>query len=85
MRAIADSIVLADSEKKLDHVSACAPTMANFPNPLGSTNPYFPLIVDYQWTLEGEDDDAEVEALLTVLDETRLIDGVLARVIEERE
>ncbi|MHC4342801.1 MAG: hypothetical protein ACYSX0_21630, partial [Planctomycetota bacterium] len=46
---------------------------------------YFPLIVGYQWTLEGEDDGLAVEALLTVLPETRLIDGVLARVIEERE
>jgi hypothetical protein len=78
-------ITLSDSEKKLDHVTACAPTGANFPNPLNSTNPYFPLIVGYQWTLEGEDDGAAVEALLTVLPGTRLIDGVLARVIEERE
>jgi hypothetical protein len=82
---IDDSIVLADSEKKLDHVTICEPTGANFPTPLTSTNSYFPLIVDYQWTLEGEDDEAEVRALITVLDETRLIDGVLARVIEERE
>lgn len=31
-------IMLAGSEKKLDHLTTCAPTAANFPNPLGSTN-----------------------------------------------
>ncbi|MEJ2152751.1 MAG: hypothetical protein P8Y29_07345 [Gemmatimonadota bacterium] len=78
-------IALSDSEKKLDHVAICAPTMANFPNPLVSTNPYFPITPGYQWTLEGEEDGEEIEALITVLNETRLIDGILARVIEERE
>ena len=47
-------IALSDSEKKLDHLTICAPTAANFPNPLNSTNPYFPLTMGYQWTLEGE-------------------------------
>ena len=78
-------IALSDSEKKLDHVTACAPTEANFPDPLNSTNPYFPLTVGYQWTLEGEDDGVAVRALLTVLKKTRTIDGFEAAVIEERE
>jgi hypothetical protein len=82
---IDEPIALSDTEKKLDHVAACAPTPENFPNPLNSTNPYFPLDVGYQWTLEGEEDELAVEALLTVLNETRMIDGIPARVIEERE
>lgn len=80
-----EPLVLQDSEKKLDHLSICSPTAANFPSPLTSTNPYFPIVVDYQWTLEGEEDGEPVELLMTVLDETRLIDGVVTRVVEERE
>jgi hypothetical protein len=78
-------LVLQASEKKLDHLSVCLPSAANFPSPLTSTNPYFPIIVGYQWTLEGEEDGAPVKLLMTVLDETRLIDGVTTRVVEERE
>lgn len=78
-------IVLSDSGKKLDHITLCEPTAANFPTPLSSTNPYFPLTVGYQWTLEGEEDDLAVKALITVLPDTRTIDGIDAVVIEERE
>jgi hypothetical protein len=78
-------ITLADSEKKLDHLTACDPTAANFPNPLGSTNPYFPITVGYQWTVEGEEDGLAVKALLTVLPLTRTIDGIQAAILEERE
>lgn len=78
-------LVPQSSEKKLDHLTVCAPSAANFPSPLTSTNPYFPIIVGYQWTLEGEEDGVPVRALITVLDETRLIDGVVTRVVEERE
>ena len=78
-------ITLADSEKKLDHLAACDPTAANFPNPLVSTNPYFPITVGHQWTLEGEEDGLAVRALLTVLPLTRTIDGVQAAILEERE
>ncbi len=76
-----EPLVLQDSEKKLDHLSICAPTAANFPSPLTSTNPYFPIIVDYQWTLESDDE----LLIMTVLDETREIDGIMTRVVEERE
>jgi hypothetical protein len=78
-------ITLAYSAKKLDHLTACAPTAANFPNPLGSTNSYFPITAGYQWTLEGEEEGLAVKALLTVLPQTRTIDGIQARVLEERE
>lgn len=79
-----DPLELLDSEKKLD-IDLCAPTGANFPSPLTSTNPYFPLIVGYQYSLEGEEDGEPVALLMTVLDETRTIDGVMTRVVEERE
>lgn len=78
-------ITLADSEKKLDHLTACDPTEANFPNPLVSANPYFPITVGHQWTLEGEEDGLAVMALLTVLPLMRTIDGIDAAVLEERE
>lgn len=76
-----EPLALQDSEKKLDHLSICAPTAANFPSPLTSTNPYFPIVVDYQWTLESDDE----LLIITVLDETREIDGIMTRVVEERE
>jgi hypothetical protein len=80
-----EPLALQESEKKLDHLTICAPTVANFPSPLTSTNPYFPIVVDYQWTLEGEEDDVPVMLLMTVLDETREVDGIMTRVVEERE
>jgi hypothetical protein len=80
-----EPLVLQDSKKKLD-ISVCAPTPANFPSPLTSTNPYFPIEpVGSQWTLEGEEDGTSVKAVITVLNRTRMIDGVNTRVIEERE
>ena len=78
-------IAFAASEKKLDHLAACEPTTANFPSPLVSTNPYFPITVGYQWTLEGEEDGLAVMALLTVLPLTRTIDAIPAAILEERE
>lgn len=80
-----EPLALQDSEKKLDHLSICSPSAANFPSPLTSTNPYFPIILDYQWDLEGVEDDTSVRLLMTVLDETRLINGIMTRVVEERE
>ncbi|MGH7570540.1 MAG: hypothetical protein ACREMK_01680 [Gemmatimonadota bacterium] len=80
-----EPLALQDSEKKLD-ISICSPTTANFPSPLTSTNPYFPIApVGSEWTLEGEEDDASIELVMTILDRTRTIDGVETRVIEERE
>jgi hypothetical protein len=70
------------SHKKLD-LSVCDPDAGGFTTV--STNPYFPMEVGNQWTYEGEEDDVPVSLLITVLGETRLIDDVTTRVIEERE
>ena len=78
-------LVLQDSEKKLDHLTACAQTAQNFPSPLSSSNPYFPIDEGLQYTLEGEEDGAPIRLLLTLLDETREINGITTRVFEERE
>jgi hypothetical protein len=78
-------LVLQDSEKKLDHLTACAETAENFPSPLTSSNPHFPIDEGLQYTLEGEEDGVPVRLLLTMLDETREINGITTRVFEERE
>jgi hypothetical protein len=52
---------------------------------LASVNPYFPMAVGTRWTYEGDEDGEAVELQITVLDETRTIEGVTTRVIEERE
>ena len=53
------------------------------------THPYFPLWPGYSLVLEGEEEDEgevlEIEAILTVLPETEVVDGVRTRVFEERE
>lgn len=54
------------------------------------SNPYFPLWPGYALHFEGQEEDDEGElvdiaATLTVLPDTELVDGVLTRVIEERE
>ena len=85
LEGLNNPITFAGSEKKLDPLAACAPTAANFPSPLVSANPYFPITVGYQWTLEGEEDGLGVRALLTVLPLTRTIDGIPAAILEERE
>jgi hypothetical protein len=52
-------------------------------------NPYFPLWPGYKLRLEGEEEDEgetiDVAAEVTVLADTELVDGVLTRVVEERE
>ncbi len=53
------------------------------------SNPYFPLWVGHTLLLEGEEEDegetVEVSLIVTVLNATELVDGVLTRVVEERE
>ena len=44
-------------------------------------NPYFVLEPGFQLVLEDDDDKVEI----TVLDETKVITGITARVVEERE
>ena len=72
----------AASEKKLD-LARCAPTVGGFT--IVSTNPWFPMDVGRQLILEGEEEGQTITLQVTVLDRTRLIQGVLTRVVEERE
>ncbi|MCA8961616.1 MAG: PepSY domain-containing protein, partial [Planctomycetes bacterium] len=54
---------------------------------LGPTgrNPYFILEPGYQLAYEGMDDGENVELVITVLAETKVVDGVTTRIVEERE
>lgn len=52
-------------------------------------NPYFPLLPGYVLVIEGEEEDegevVVVSATISVLDETEVVDGVVTRVVVERE
>jgi hypothetical protein len=48
-------------------------------------NPFFILEPGYQLVFGGKEDGDEVALTITVLDETRSVDGVETRVVEERE
>jgi len=48
-------------------------------------NPYFILKPGYQLTLEGKDGAKTVRLVISVLDETKTVGGIEARVVEERE
>jgi len=48
-------------------------------------NEYFILEPGYQLTLAGKEGRKKVELIVTVLNETRLVDGVETRILEERE
>src|SRR5437867_13349942 len=48
-------------------------------------NGYFILEPGYQLTLEGKEGSKKVELVVTVLNETKLVDGVETRILEERE
>jgi hypothetical protein len=73
----------APSGSKKLGLEICDPAAGGFST--ASANPWFPMGVGQQWAYEGEEDGVPVSLLITVLDETRLIDGVTTRVIEERE
>ncbi|MGI0037145.1 MAG: hypothetical protein ACRD99_02150 [Nitrososphaera sp.] len=49
------------------------------------SNSYFFLQPGYQLTLEGQEDGNRLQLILTVLNETRVLNGVETRVVEERE
>lgn len=53
-------------------------------SPIGA-NSYFFLQPGYQLTLEGKDEDEEVQLTVTVLNETKVVDGVETRIVEESE
>src|SRR5688500_3569862 len=78
----ADGGLETQGTKKLNP-ELCSPDAGGFT--LNSTNPYFPMDVGNQWFFEGDEGDATVTLLITVLNQTREIDGVTTRVIEERE
>jgi hypothetical protein len=48
-------------------------------------NPYFILQPGYELVLEGEEDGDLVQVVITVLDETKVINGIETRVVRERE
>ncbi len=48
-------------------------------------NEYFILEPGYQLTLEGKEGSKKVELVVTVLNETKVVDGVETRILEERE
>ena len=49
------------------------------------TNPYFVLTPGFQLVLEGNPDGKKTVLTITVLDETKVVDGVETRVVEEKE
>lgn len=49
------------------------------------SNPYFILEPNYQQVFVGNESGAEVELIITVLNETREVNGTETRVVEERE
>ncbi|MCI0558317.1 MAG: hypothetical protein MN733_07465 [Nitrososphaera sp.] len=48
-------------------------------------NDYFFLEPGYQLTLEGEEDREQIQLIMTVLNETKIVNGTETRVVEERE
>lgn len=48
-------------------------------------NSYFILEPGHQLVLEGHEDGELLELIITVLDETKVVDGIETRVVEERE
>jgi hypothetical protein len=48
-------------------------------------NSYFILIPGYQVILGGQEDGEELELVMTVLNETKVVDGIETRVVEEKE
>lgn len=49
------------------------------------SNRFFILEPNYQLVLEGEEDGEEIELVITVLEDTKVVDGIKTRVVEERE
>lgn len=48
------------------------------------SNDYFFLEPGYKLTLDGEEEGAEVQLVMTVLNDTKIVDGVETRIVEER-
>ena len=54
---------------------------ANFSDPLDIDNIYFPLVVGTTWTYEADTSDGCETEVMTVTNNTRVIDGVTTRVV----
>ena len=63
----------------------CTPDLVDNSYSVTSTNPYFPIVVGTQWSYEDTRSGALRSVLITVLNETRVIEGVETRVVERRE
>ena len=48
-------------------------------------NDYFILEPGYQVILEGEEDDEKIQLIMSVMNETKIVDGVETSVVEEKE
>jgi hypothetical protein len=57
---------------------------AVFTDPTQIDNPYFPLTPGTTWTYEGETEDGAERVVVEVLDQTRVVQGVTARVVRDR-
>ncbi|MCB9897841.1 MAG: hypothetical protein H6825_07555 [Planctomycetes bacterium] len=73
-----------------DEASAPTPDADTFAEAEGDwtsrgRHPWFVLEPGWQLVLEGEEDGEPVRLTITVLDDTRVVDGVETRVVEERE
>ncbi len=64
-------------------LSVCEPQ--NGPFSLTIDNPYFPLPVGTQYLYQGVEDGTVIDLTITVLNETKVVNGVTTRVMEERE
>jgi len=49
------------------------------------TNDYFYLEPGYNLTLEGQEDEENIQLIVTVLNETKIVNGIETRIVEERE
>ena len=85
--AAGDALTLkSDGGNGVKKLSAglCSPGEGGFT--IAGSNPYFPLTpVGKQAILTGEDEGQAVRLQVTILDRTKVIEGVTTRVIEERE
>jgi hypothetical protein len=64
-------------------IAVCDPDAEGFT--LTIDNPYFPLVVGQVATFAGEEDGAQDEVVISVLDAVETVAGVDTRIIEERE
>jgi hypothetical protein len=71
------------AEEEVEYTSSFRTEDCTF-SPTGS-NPYFILEPNYRQVLVGNESEAEVEQTITVLNETREVNGTETRVVEERE